>query len=61
MTSLLMKVALAAALTVASGVGLIGISGLIIFADVKPGEPTTVVEGKAAAPRGPLTIMGPNR
>ena len=44
MTSLLLKVALAAALTIASVVGLIAISGSIIFADIKAPEPASVVQ-----------------
>jgi hypothetical protein len=35
MTSLIVKFALATALAVASGAGLIGLSGMIIFADLK--------------------------
>ena len=61
MTSLLMKVALAAALTTGSIFGLVGISGLIIFADIAPPEPTTIVERQPLSVPGPLTIVGPNR
>lgn len=43
MTSVLAKVALAAALTVASVVGLVGLSGMIIFADLKQPEPASVL------------------
>ena len=59
MTSLLMKVALAAALTVASVFGLVGISGLIIFADLAP-EPGTVAQSHPATGSA-LTFVGPNR
>lgn len=44
MTSLIVKFALATALAVASGVGLIGLSGLIIFADLKAPEPASVLQ-----------------
>jgi hypothetical protein len=40
MTSLIAKFVLAAALAVASGAGLIGLSGMIIFADLKAPQPT---------------------
>jgi hypothetical protein len=43
MTSLIAKFALIAALTVASGIGLIGLSGLIIFADLKAPSPPSVL------------------
>jgi hypothetical protein len=61
MTSLLAKVALAAALTVASALGLIGISGLIIFADVKVPEPAAVAQERLGGAGQPLTFTGPNR
>ena len=61
MTSLLAKVALAAALTVASALGLVGISGLIIFADVKVPEPAAVAQEQLGAVGKPLTITGPNQ
>ena len=64
MTSLLLKMALAAALTVASVLGLVGISGLIIFADLKAPEPATVVQGDSspsAANTGSRTFSGPNQ
>jgi hypothetical protein len=60
MTSVLAKVALAAALTVASVVGLVGLSGLIIFADLKQHEPASVVDRGAAGAAQTLTITGPN-
>ncbi len=61
MTSLFAKVALAAALTVASALGLVGISGLIIFADVKVPEPATVAQEQLGGAGKPLTFVGPNR
>jgi len=61
MTSLLAKVALAAALTVASALGLVGISGLIIFADVKVPEAATVAQEQLGAAGKPLTFVGSNR
>jgi hypothetical protein len=61
MTSVLAKVALAAALTVASVVGLVGLSGLIIFADLKQAEPASVVgNGSVGGSGQTLTITGPN-
>lgn len=60
MASLLLKVALAAALTVASVLGLIGISGLIIFADVKTPEPSALVQDQVRSNGAkPLTFSGP--
>ena len=44
MTSLIVKFVLVTALTVASGVGLIGLSGLIIFADLKTPQPASVLQ-----------------
>jgi hypothetical protein len=44
MTSLIAKFALAAALAVASGAGLIGLSGMIIFADLKTPQATSVLQ-----------------
>lgn len=43
MTSLIAKFALVTALTVVSGLGLIGLSGLIIFADLKAPSPQSVL------------------
>lgn len=40
MTSLIVKFALATALALASGAGLIGLSGMIIFADLKAPRPS---------------------
>jgi hypothetical protein len=61
MTSVLAKVALAAALTVASVVGLVGLSGMIIFADLKRPEPASVVGNGGGTTTGQtLTIIGPN-
>ncbi len=62
MTSVLAKVALAAALTVASVVGLVGLSGMIIFADLKQPAPASVVtNGASGGGAGQtLTITGPN-
>jgi hypothetical protein len=62
MISLLMKVALAAALTLASVAGLVGISGLIIFADVGQPEPSAVVQSApTASATTTLKVMGPNQ
>jgi hypothetical protein len=44
MTSLIAKFVLAVALTVASGLGFIGLSGLIIFADLKTPQPASVLQ-----------------
>ena len=60
MATLFAKVALAAVLTVASAAGLVGLSGLIIFADLKTPTPASVVDTKAVG-REPLTITGPIR
>lgn len=60
MATLFAKVALAAVLTVASAAGLVGLSGLIIFADLKAPTPASVVDTKVGGGE-PLTITGPNR
>ncbi len=60
MATLLAKVALAAVLTVASAAGLMGLSGLIIFADLKAPAPPSVIDTKATGSQ-PLAITGPNR
>lgn len=61
MTSVLAKVALAAALTVVSVVGLVGLSGMIIFADLKQPQPASVLNGATGSGSGQtLTITGPN-
>jgi hypothetical protein len=60
MTSVLAKVALAAVLTLASAVGLVGLSGLIIFADIKAPEPASIVDNPNAGSGRPLAITGPN-
>lgn len=44
MTSLIAKFALVIALAMASGAGLIGLSGMIIFADLKASPPASVVQ-----------------
>jgi ABC-type transport system involved in cytochrome bd biosynthesis fused ATPase/permease subunit len=59
MATLLAKVALAAVLTVASAAGLMGLSGLIIFADLKAPTPAPVIDTKSAGSQ-PLAITGPN-
>jgi len=62
MTSLLLKVALAAALTVGSVLGLVGISGFIIFADLAP-EPASLAQGQSlsGSASAPLSIVGPHQ
>ena len=58
MTSLIAKLALAAALAMASGIGLIGLSGLIIFADLKAPQPASVLQTQplsSGAPPLPFT------
>lgn len=59
MTSVIVKVALATALTLASVLGLIGLSGMIIFADVKAPQPASVVSNATGGGGEPLTITGP--
>ena len=61
MTSVLAKVALAAGLTVAAVVGLVGLSGMIIFADLKQPQPASLTNGATGAGSGQtLTLTGPN-
>ena len=60
MTSLLAKVALAAILTAASAFGLVGLSGLIIFADLKAPTAASVAGSTNPGSVKPLTITGPN-
>lgn len=59
MTSLLLKVALAAVLTLASGVGLIAISGSIIFADINRPDPAALVQDQISNAAKPMTFSGP--
>lgn len=60
MTSVLLKVALATALTVATIAGLIGISGSIIFADVRaPERAVTTDENASTGAPQPLGVMAP--
>ncbi|MCE9523012.1 MAG: hypothetical protein K8S25_11360 [Alphaproteobacteria bacterium] len=64
MTSFLMRMALAGLLTVASVLGLVGISGLIIFADVQRPQPAAIVQSQSPGPSvdsGALTFSGPNQ
>jgi hypothetical protein len=59
MTSLIAKFALAVSLAVASGLGLIGVSGLIIFADL-PTKPNTVLPTQPLSSGTPsLPFTGP--
>ena len=44
MTTLIVKFALAAALALASGAGLIGLSGMIIFADLQAPKAPSVLQ-----------------
>jgi hypothetical protein len=46
MTTLIVKFALAAALALASGAGLIGLSGMIIFADLQTPRAPTVLQAQ---------------
>lgn len=56
MTSLVAKFALVAALTVVSGIGLIGLSGLIIFADLKaPSAPEVLATQPLSSGAQPFT------
>ena len=63
MTSLIAKVALAATLTVATVVGLVGLSGFIIFADLQTPQPATMAQerlNKAGGGGNPVAFTGPN-
>lgn len=60
MTSVLAKVALAALLTLASVAGLVTLSGLIIFADVKAPDASAIANNQnLGSGSKPLTITGP--
>ena len=60
MTSVLLKVALATALTVATIAGLVGISGSIIFADLRaPDRAVTTEDNVSTGAAKPLGVMGP--
>lgn len=59
MTSLLLKVMLAAVLTIASVVGLVAISGSIIFADINAPNPTAIAQDKISGGSKPMTLTGP--
>ncbi len=58
MTTLIAKFILAAALAVASGVGLIGLSGLIIFADLKAPEPASMLQTQPLSSGTQLPFTG---
>lgn len=58
MTTLIAKFILAAALAVASGVGLIGLSGLIIFADLKAPQPASMVQTQPLSSGTQLPFTG---
>ena len=63
MTSLIAKVALAATLTVATVIGLISLSGFIIFADLNTPQPTAIAQERlnnAGGGGNPVTFTGPN-
>jgi hypothetical protein len=61
MTSLLMKVALAAVLTIVSGLGLIAVSGSIIFADIDRPDPAALVQDAVSSGTKPMSFTGPTR
>lgn len=58
MTTLIAKFILAAALAVASGVGLIGLSGLIIFADLKAPQPASMLQTQPLSSGTQLPFTG---
>lgn len=58
MTSVIAKFALAACLAIASGVGLIGLSGLIIFADL-PRPQSVLTTQPLSSGTQPLPFTGP--
>ena len=61
MTSAFAKVALATALTVVSAFALIGLSGMIIFADLKAPQPATLASDALTGSSTPATLTGPGR
>lgn len=61
MTSLFAKVALALALTVGTVIALVGISGLIIFADVDRPDPSSIAREQTLIGAPSQTFAGPNR
>ncbi len=61
MTSAFAKVALATALTVASALGLIGLSGMIIFADLKAPQPAALASDALSGNSTPATLTGTGR
>ena len=62
MTSAFAKLALATALTVVSALGLLGLSGMIIFADLKAPQPATLAsDALSSGSSTPATLTGPGR
>ena len=59
MTSILLKAALATVLAVVSGLGLIAISGSIIFADIKAPDARALAQDNAAGATKPMIFTGP--
>jgi hypothetical protein len=59
MTSHLLKAALAAALTLATMLGIVALSGTIIFADINPQPPELVQNPATANGDKPPTFSGP--
>ncbi len=61
MTSVFVKVALATALAAVSGLGLIGLSGMIIFADLKAPQPAALASGALSGSNVPVSLTGAGR
>ena len=61
MTSAFAKVALATAITLVSALGLIGLSGMIIFADLKVPQPATLASDALSGSGTPATLTGTGR
>ena len=61
MTSVFAKAALATTLAAVSALGLIGLSGMIIFADLKAPQPATLASDALTGSSTPATLTGPGR
>ncbi len=61
MTSVLARVALATILAAVSAFGLIGLSGMIIFADLKAPQPASLASDALSAGNAPVALTGAGR
>jgi hypothetical protein len=61
MTSVFVKIALATALAAATAIALIGLSGMIIFADLNAPQPTALARDALSGSTAPAALTGAGR